>query len=259
MRGHVDRAEVLLHLGGSGLLDEPGRGHAAALDDAGVALHAGNVADTEAGAEHGVAQGFNVAPLRDSSELLALGRGGDVVVVEGTDTEQDGRDTEAGEGLAGLTHLLLGLLAHLGLETGQALARRFADELGEGEALQLLLLGGGQRTLRQEGALRGLFDLRLTELLGERFNLGGQSVTLGGVGLRLRFGHLGPQVGSNFVRFSHCFVSFMPVAAWPWRWLNGIVYRPNRGPSPPARDRFAALPPLPAPAHAGRAPLRCYA
>ena len=206
VRLHVDGAEALFLLGGRCLLGEPLSSHTATLDDAGVALHTGDVADTKPGAEHGVTQRLDVGPLRDGGELGALGRGGDVVVVEGADAQKDGRDTDTGKRLTGGAHLLVGLLVHLGLKAGQArLACSLAEELRDGEALQLLLLGGGQRALREESPLGGLFGLSLAELIRERFNLGGQSFALGGVGLCLQGVNLGAQVSSNFVRFSHCF------------------------------------------------------
>ena len=207
VRGHVDRGEGVLHLGGSGLLGEPAGGHAATLDDASVALHAGDVADTETSAEHGVAESLDVGPLSDGSELLTFRGGSDVVVVEGSQAQEQGRDADTGQGLTGGAHLLGGLFVHLRLEAGELTSRGLADELGKGEALQLLLLLWAEGALIEQGALRGLFDLRFTELIGEGLDLAGQSVTLGGVGLGLKGRYACVQVGSNFVRFSHnCFV-----------------------------------------------------
>ena len=193
-----------LRHGGGGLFSDPA-GVCAAGHDGDLALEAVQVLHAELLAQHSAAELAVVGQLGLLDECVSVAvLGGGVVVV----AAEEGREEHgAGAGVdAGALELGLAFLRHLGLEAGQAVVLRLAQELGDGEAADVILLLGGEDALVCEGLAGGLFDLGVAELAGELLDVPGQGLALRFFLAGFELSQSGVELGGNLVGVSH-FVS----------------------------------------------------
>ena len=191
-----------LRLGGGDILGDPG-GIGAAGHDVQVAGQVVDEVDTQAGGEHLATQLPLIGEellLLEGVTIAALGGVGVVIGTEG-----EGRDVHGVGGGVDTAALELGLtfLGHLGLDAGQVVVLRLAQELGDGELADLFLLLRGEDALVGEGLAGGLFDLGVAELTGEGGGFVGQGLALRDILAGFELTHLGVELGGNLDRVSH--------------------------------------------------------
>ena len=205
LRGELALRIGRIGLGGGDILGDP-CGIGTAGDDVQVANQVVDEADAQLGSEHLAAElalvGQHALLLEGVAVTAVVGVAG-VGVVVGTEGEGGDVDGVRAGVDAGALELGLAFLGHLGLDAGEGVVLRLAQELGDGEAADVLLLIGSEDALVREGLAGGFAHAGLVELVGEGFDLTGQGLTLRGILAGIELAHLRVEFGGNLIRVSH--------------------------------------------------------